>query len=86
MTKRQIERITRALSAYGEAQFECGEWNRDDSDERYDTVLARANRAEDRLRKAIGLPSRAEERAALERAAAEYAEPPTQERSVEHAV
>ena len=60
MTKRQQERLEKALSALIDAEFACGEWNRDDEDEPYEVVHDRAVRAETRLRKLIGLPARAE--------------------------
>ncbi len=47
-----------ALRAYGEAQFDAGEWRRDEADEPYKKVHARVERAEARLRKLIGLPPR----------------------------
>jgi hypothetical protein len=41
------------LRAYGDAMFDCGEWDREESDERYDDVLARADEAEVALRARI---------------------------------
>lgn len=53
MTKRERERIQKAIVAYGTAQFECGEWDRNESDGTYDAAMGRADRAATRLWKAI---------------------------------
>lgn len=41
--------LDRAISVYGSAHFECGEWDRNESVEKYDAVHDRAIRAERKL-------------------------------------
>jgi hypothetical protein len=41
------------IRSYGDAMFACGEWEREESDERYDDVLARAEKAEIAVRARI---------------------------------
>lgn len=45
------DKIDAAIQAFEEAAFQCGEWNRDESDEPYHEVLARCDRARERLRR-----------------------------------
>lgn len=59
LTKRQRERITQALRTLGETNFQCGEWDRNESDEPYDRVCARAERARTRVYKLLGLTEEA---------------------------
>ena len=56
LTKRQQERLRKAIRAYGEANFECGEWNRNDADEPWDSVYGRAENARKRIEKLLAGP------------------------------
>lgn len=51
-------RLQALIEKFGSAQFECGEWDRNESDEDYDTVWKRSILAENELRAAFGLPPR----------------------------
>ena len=51
-----VDALKRALDAFAEANFECGEWDRNESDEPYDVVHARALKAETAVWGALGLP------------------------------
>lgn len=42
-------RLKEALKAYAEATWEAAEWDRSEAEEPYDTVLARATKAEKQL-------------------------------------
>lgn len=50
------EELERLLDAHNNAQWECAEWDVDDSEERFEVVWLRAKEAENKLRAAIGLP------------------------------
>lgn len=54
--KRDESKILTALSIYAEANFEAGEWDRNESDEPYSRVHGRVERAEAKLRALLGLP------------------------------
>ncbi len=49
----QRARIETAIKEFADAQFECGEWRRDESDDTWDEVFVRAQRAERELLRAI---------------------------------
>lgn len=46
-------RVESAIAAVMTTSFECGAWDRNESDEEYDTVWARSERATARLRKML---------------------------------
>lgn len=46
-------RFEKALKEALDASFECGEWNRDDSDEDWEDVYERSNKANAKLRKLV---------------------------------
>jgi hypothetical protein len=54
-TGSNIQAIERAIKGFGDASFQCGEWNRNGSDEAYDVVVSRALAAEDTLRRLLGI-------------------------------
>jgi hypothetical protein len=47
--------LDNALRALKDASFACGEWDRNESDESFEVVYARANRAEARVWRLLGL-------------------------------
>lgn len=49
MTKRERDRLEKAIFEYGERQFECGEWDRGESEETWDSVYGRAVTAREKL-------------------------------------
>lgn len=55
MHTKEERQISKALGAFAQAMFECGEWTRD-SKQTYDKVHNDAIKAENRLRKLIGMP------------------------------
>lgn len=55
MTKRERERLTKAIRDYGETHFEAGEWDRNESDESWDTVYGRLLRAQARVEKMLDI-------------------------------
>lgn len=50
VTPRLAAGLERALIRVINTSFECGEWDRNESDEQYDVVRERARKAERRLR------------------------------------
>jgi hypothetical protein len=56
MTKREARRLEKAMIAYGTAESDCGEWNKSDSVESWEKVYGGAQKAEQRLRRLLGLP------------------------------
>ena len=51
----QEEKIKAAIRAYGEAMFECGEWDSGESEEAYAMLDAKVRRAYDKLQRLIGI-------------------------------
>lgn len=54
LTKRQLDRLHTLITDVHNTAFECGEWEGADSDESYDTVHARSNKADKRLLDYVG--------------------------------